>query len=404
MEPIKDRIYRDFRISNNRYDSPLRSYAQILKSAIDLYRIEMTSFVVESTQPKASLSLLKNIINGLRKDAGTKDFDSYNLQKLATEIGIKSGDYLDSILAIKIEDNPDSNFVLHVSRDNYLEINCHKYNYAILEKTALENIATSILELPSTEFSDQKFWDYSETEGNIIIYEYPAYIIRDFLDYTIIKTYIDCLDKLDQILDEISVAKVSNIQPGNLKKDKSAIQAHHLGLLLHIFLCKFIPVNKRNDGYVFAACYLLLLRGELGMLTNLLIENYDLDVKQDSEIKTFLDHIDRITPLSTAASPFISKYYRIAKKFTTKQLYSLQDKNNKELKEKTTVIRKWVGVKKSRGVAFNLVSNKGKIWSFDDAKADQFLKVLKKYYAKLITEDIEKQFRQFKKQYKEKFQ
>jgi|GEM_PF-4859273 len=384
------------------FDSSIMSYAGIMHRLVEEYRLKFKAYLLESNSIPLALEYIKDQINALRYNAGTRDFDRTQYANMAKELGVNPSNYLESIINLEEKDTPFSRFIHSIHRDNYLE----KYNadivYDYLDESKVFTGKIKKVENPEQIISEELL--NPEHHEQVFDYSFPEYIIKELLDYVHIKTYLSALDKLDNIVDNIIPNPITShvpnpspmSQPQSLQKDKTQLEGYQLAFLLYLYVKQFGIDSLKNSQYVFASYFFQLLYGDLGELSKQVANDLSMNESDKKNTFAFLKEINRNTPLSPESSPFLRKWYEKIKGQSLDDIVNLPDRKNKELETSFDAVIRWSQIKRRGGCAFNLAKSEKKGWSFKSKEFNQCLSNLKKTYPKLMTENIIKQSDSFK--------
>ncbi len=384
------------------FESSIMSYAGILHSLVDEYRRKFKAYLLGSSSIPLAIEYIKDQINVLRYNAGTRDFDRPQYANLASEIGIDLSNYLDSIIEIEERDDPFSRFIYSVHRDNYLE----KYNaeivYEFLHKSKVFTGKINKVKNPDQIISEELI--NSELHEQVFDYSFPQYYIKDFLDYVHIKTYLSTLDKLDHIVDNIIPNSIpSHIptprttkQPKILQKDKTQLEGYHLAFLFYLYLRQFGIGSLKNPYHLFASYFYQMLYGDFVELSKQIANDLSMDERDKDNTYNFLKSVNSITPLSSESSPFLKKYFDKIEGQSLSDIVNLPERKNKILEESFASEIRWSKIKRSSSCAFNLAKKEGQNWTFQSNKFDLFISILKRTYPTLMTDQIINQSNLFK--------
>ncbi len=371
-------------------------YAEYLEELVSEYKSKFKAYVLDTNSIELSIGYLRDKINivrnsqeGLKKFLPRWNVDYNELEELTIELGIDTNNYLDSILELNSENSLASDFLTGVNLYNYEMDGEFIYNY--LKASSVYN--GLLKEYNTKELYTLKEIESSQREDKFKVkYDLPEILITHLMNYIFVRTFFSSLDKLENYLNEL----IPSSQPKNFQKDKNQLEAYHLGFLLYLHFKQYGIDNLNNSSLVFTSYFLLFLMGELGQLTNQMVNDLSMNERDKKSTLDFLKEINSITPLTPESSPFIKKWYDMVYDKEPEEIINLADGKDKVLKKEFATVIRWSQIKKQSGCAFNLASTSYKVWSFKSNEFNQYLTILNKTYPSLITTNIIKQSNSFK--------
>ena len=388
-------IYRELQLSRTP-SSNINDVCRILRKLVSEYKSKFKSYVLDKNSVELSItylrdqiSIVRNSHEGLKKFLPRWNVDYNELEELTIELGINTNNYLDSILELNSESSLASDFLTGVNLYNYEMDGEFIYNYLK---------ASSVYNGLLKEYNTKELYTLEEIESSgredrfKVKYDLPEILITHLMNYISIRTFFSSLDKLENYLNEL----IPSSQPKNLQKDKNQLEAYHLGFLLYLHFKQYGIDKLNNSSLVFTSYFLLFLMGELGQLTNQIVNDLSMNERDKNSTLDFLKEINRKTPLTPASSPFITKWYKKVIDKKSIDIVNLPDRKNKELETSFDAVIRWSQIKRRGGCAFNLAATSQKVWSFKSKRVSTIFNRSSKTYPSLITTNIINQSNSFK--------
>lgn len=368
MDEIREKIARIFNYDQLTLDNSLVGMKQDLALAKEICKTDLLGFLQSSTADLRRKAVLKTLYK--QKKHGVVDFHpepDVALLLQCFELTEKNDAPLENIHKSKFDD-AQKEFLVHISRDNYL---AKEYR----------EIVSEILKIIDKEYN----------QANL-------YIIKNFLDKGYRILYRQAIDQLVEYLRNISKPDEGSSSEDNTSTSKKGVpttskqelKSYHLGLLLHAFFGSLKGGLNEASEYpdLFAKSYLSILAKEPDVGIHLVSSS--LDNMERKKIQIFFNGATKKINQKKKLHPTINK---IKDKITPNVKLDIQsNSSSKELKKEFKSIYNWLKKTKKPTSFFNHIVKDNKYWLFDVEKYDESIGIILKEFPSILDSKIESQF------------